>query len=199
MKKRIILVIIVIILLAASAYMILDYFKKVHEASEARMEAQKQAQMPVEKEITIKIYFGNKNMAPSQTDCRAVFPVDRIIPNDLIIRRRAIEEILAGPTQTEIEQGYFSSFPSKEEIVAFREKAMVESGEAPYEGDEIKIKSVKILAGTAYIVFSKELKAVLVDSCRMEMIKTSLRESVKQFPKVGGVIIYIEGEEGQRI
>lgn len=199
MKKKIISIIVIIFLFGSSAFMLVNYFMGVHGAAESLVESQKQAQAPVEPEVTIKAYFGNKNVNQNSSDCKTVYPVERVIPNDLIIRRRAIEEVLAGPTPAEIDQGYFSSFPNKDEIIAYREKIKEETGESPYEGDEIKIKSVKILSGTAYVVFSSEFKAVMVDQCRLERIKSSLAEAVKQFPKVGAAMIYIEGREGERI
>jgi hypothetical protein len=138
-------------------------------------------------------------MNTNPSDCTAVFPIERVIPNDLIVRRRVIEEFLRGPTPAEASQGYFSGLPTKEEIIAFREKIKAETGQAPYEGDEIKIKSVKILAGTAYVVFSREFQAYGNDPCRLGTIKSALREAMKQFPRVGGVMISLEGEEGKSI
>lgn len=144
-------------------------------------------------QTTIKIYFGNKNLNPNTADCRQVFPVERTIPNDLIVRRRAIEEVLAGPTKAELEGGYYSSIPNKDEIINYRNKVKEESGEAPYDGDEIKIRSVKILAGSAYIDFSKEMMAYGQDKCRAEAIRAQFNETVKQFPKTGAATILIEG------
>lgn len=199
MKKKIILGIIAIILLAGSGFMVWNYIETSRQASKALAEAKSQATEPIQAEVTVKVYFGNKTMAPSPSDCGAVFPVERVIPNDLIVRRRAIEEFLAGPTPGEAAQGYFSGLPTKEEIIAYREKIKTETGTAPYEGDEIKIKSVKILAGAAYVVFSKEFLAYGNDPCRLGLIKAALRESLKQFPRVGGVMISIEGKENEMI
>lgn len=199
MKKKIILGVIGFALLAFAGVMVWNYFQKSQEAAKALLAAQQQAQEPIQTETTIKIYFGNKGLSQNPVDCAAVFPIERVVPNDLIIRRRAVEEFLKGPAPGEAAAGYFSSLPTKEEIIAFRDKVKAETGQAPYEGEEIKIKSVKILAGTAYIVFSKEFKAYGGDLCRLDMIRAALRESLKQFPRIGGIMISLEGEEGNNI
>jgi len=124
-----------------------------------------------------------------------VFPVERKIANDLIVKRRAFEEILLGPTAAEKEQGYFSALPSKEEMVNYRESKKLETGQAPYEGEEIKIQSVKIMIGMAYIDFSPEVFVLAADKCRAEMFKAQLFQTAKQFSKIGGAIITVGGVE----
>jgi hypothetical protein len=199
MLKKIILLIIGILLFCGSGFMVWNYIETSRQVAKDLAKAKSQATEPVEPEMTIKVYFGNKNMALSPNDCTSIFPVERVVPNDLIVRRRAIEEFLAGPTPGEVAQGYFSGLPTKEEIIAYRDKIKTETGAAPYEGEEIKIKSVKILAGAAYVVFSKEFLAYGADPCRLGLIKAALRESLKQFPRVGGVMISIEGKENEMI
>lgn len=195
MKKKIFLIISAVCLIILSAGMIFWYFKGAREAERALRTAEEKARQQVPKEVTIKIYFGNSQMNPNVSNCKTVFPVERIVENDLIVRRRAIEELLKGPTAVEKEQGYFSSIPSREEIIAYREKVRQESGQAPYEGEEIKIKSFKILAGSAYIDFSGEMRAYGGGSCRVEAIKAQINETIKQFPKVGHAVISIEGDK----
>jgi hypothetical protein len=194
MKKKIIGIIVIILLFGISGGMLFWYFRGAQESEAALKQAAEKAKKIAPKEVTIKIYFGNKNIG-SAGDCKVVFPVERVIPNDLIVRRRAVEELLRGPTPEEKSRGYFSNLPDKEEIVAYREKIKQETGVAPYEGDEITINSFKILASAAYIDFSGEMRAYGGGSCRVEAIKTQLNETVKQFPKVGGAMILIDGKE----
>jgi len=196
MKKKILLISIVILLFAASGAMIFWYFRGVRQTEKNLERAVEKATKPAPKEVAIKIYFGNKDMNPSG-NCTDVFPVKRVVLNDLIIRRRAVEELLRGPTQSEKEQGYYSGIPDRDEIISYREKIRQETGQVPYEGDEIKIKSFKILAGVAYIDFSKEMMAYGEGSgsCRVDTIKAQIIETVKQFPKVGHAVISIEGDQ----
>ena len=196
MKKRRLLWIIIFLLFVASFLGILFlYFMAVEKSMMSLQQAQGLMQNTAPKEITVKVFFGNKKMNPGAADCKAVFPVARMIQNDLIVRRRAVEELLKGPTPGEIEQGYYSSIPGKEEIIEFRERIKKETGQAPYGGDEIKVNSLKVLAGgILYIDFSKEMKAYGGGSCRVDAIKAQINETLKQFSKVGHAAISIEGE-----
>lgn len=198
MKKKIILIFVAFIFFASSGVMVWSYFEKAKEAAQAAAGAEEEATEPVDPETTIKVFFGNKEQS-SPTDCKAVFSVERVVPNDLIIRRRAIEEIMKGPTPGEAEQGYFSGFPTREEVVAYRDKIKEETGQTPYDGEEVRIASVKILSGAAYIVFSKEFQAYGGDRCRFSLVESQLREAMKQFPRVGGVVVTMEGENGQNV
>ncbi len=195
MKRKIILIGIIFLLFVGSAFMIFWYFTKVEESMFQLQHAREWAQRPFPEEIAVKVFFGNEKNNPGAANCSAVFPVTRIVKNDLVVRRAAIEELLKGPTTEEKEQGYYSSIPSKEEVIEFREKVKEETGEAPYEGDEVKLKSLKILSGTAYVNFSEELKAYGGGSCKVAAIKAEISETLKQFPRVDGVIISIEGDE----
>lgn len=194
MKKRT-LKSIIFLLFAASFVMLFWYFRAVEDSMFQLQHAQEWAQRPFPEEIAIKIFFGNEKNNPNAADCSAVFPVTRIVKNDLVVRRAAIEELLNGPTLEEKEQGYYSSIPSKEEVIEFRERVKEETGKTPYEGDEIKIKSLKITSGIAYVDFSKELKAYGGGSCKVAAIKAEITETLKQFPRVDGVIISIEGDQ----
>jgi len=194
MKKRFTIVF-GIILLAAAAAMFFGYLGGMKEASADLEDAAQEAKKVESKETAVQVFFGNKNLNKNPGDCKVVFPVERMVPNDLIVKRRALEEILVGPTAAEIEQGYYSAIPSKDEMISYREIRKQETGQAPYEGDEIKINSVKIMIGMAYVDFSPEVKVLAADNCRMEMFKAQFFQTAKQFPKVGGAIITVDGVE----
>lgn len=185
--------IIIIFVLGVSAGTVIWYFKEMNAVKKSSAE-NVQVTEKEPREITVKIYFGNKNMNPDGKDCGAVFPVERTIPNDLIIRRRAIEEILAGPTAAEKEAGYYSNVPDKTEIINYREKIKEETNEAPYSGDTVQIRSVKILADSVYIDFSKEMGSYGGDICRAEAIEAQFSETAKQFPNIGEAVMLIDGE-----
>jgi len=194
MKKKL-AVFFIIISTAAAGAMLFGYIGGMKEASADLKEAVQEAKKVEEKEIAVKIFFGNKNMNQNQGDCKVVFPVERMVQNDLIVKRRAFEEILLGPTEAEAAQGYYSAIPSKEEIVNYREQKKQETGQAPYVGDEIKINSVKIMIGMAYIDFSPEVFVLGADNCRADMFKAQLSQTAKEFSKIGGAIITVGGVE----
>ena len=193
--KRKLIIIFSIILFVAAAAMFFGYIGGMEEASANLKNSTEEAKKVEVKETIVKVFFGNKNLNQNQGDCKVVFPVERKIANDLIVKRRAFEEILLGPTAAEKEQGYFSALPSKEEMVNYRESKKLETGQAPYEGEEIKIQSVKIMIGMAYIDFSPEVFVLAADKCRAEMFKAQLFQTAKQCSKIGGAIITVGGVE----
>lgn len=194
MKKKLAIIFIIISTAAAGA-MLFGYIGGMKEASADLENATQEAKKVEVKETTVKIFFGNKNMNQNSGYCKMVFPVERIVPNDLIIKRRAFEEILLGPTEAEAARGYYSAIPSKEEIINYREQKKQETGQAPYVGDEIKINSVKIMIGMAYVDFSPEVFVLAADNCRADMFKAQLSQTAKEFSKIGGAIITVGGVE----
>ncbi|MBI5071644.1 GerMN domain-containing protein [Candidatus Falkowbacteria bacterium] len=194
MKKKL-AIFFVIIFLASAAAMFYWYIGGMKEASADLEEAKQEAKKVEAKETTVKVFFGNKKMNQKQADCKVVFPVERIVDNDLIVKRRAFEEVLIGPTASEAAEGYYSAFPNKDEVIKYRERIKQETGQAPYDGDEIKIRSVKIMIGMAYVDLSPEIFSYDKDNCRAEMIREQLSQTAKQFSKVGGAIITVGGVE----
>ncbi len=193
--KRKLTIVFIIILIAAAAAMFFGYLGGMKEASADLAGAVEVAKKVEAKETTVKIFFGNKIMNQNPGDCKVVFPVERTVSGDLIVKRRTMEEILLGPTAQEIQAGYFSALPSKEEVINYREKIKGETGAAPYDGDEILLKGVKISIGMIYADFSKEIFAISGDDCRIQLLKAQLSQTAKQFPKVGGTIITVGGME----
>jgi len=194
MRKKIVITFIILFLIGLGAINFW-YIGSMREASADLEGVNPEAKKTEVRETTVKIFFGNKNMNQNPGDCKVVFPVERTIINDSIVKRRAFEEVLLGPTTAEIEQGYYSAIPGKDEVIKYREKIKEETGQAPYVGDEIKINSVKIMIGMAYIDFSKEILAASGDNCRVQTLKTQLYETAKQFSKVSGAIITVGGVE----
>lgn len=194
MKKKL-LIFVIIILLVATAAMLFSYIGGMKEASADLEDTGQETKKAGTKETVVTIFFGNKNLNKNQGDCKAVFPVERTVTNDLIVKRRAFDEILSGPTAAEMEQGYFSALPSKEEMINYREQKKQETGQAPYIGDEIKINSVKIMIGMTYIDFSPEIFALAANSCQAQMFQAQLSETAKQFSQISGAIITVGGVE----
>lgn len=175
--------------------MVYWYIGGMGPASAHLDEVVEEAKKVEKKEMAVRIFFGNKEMNQNQADCKKVFPVERTVTNDLIVKRRAMEELLVGPTAEEAAQGYYSAIPNRDEVTNYREKIKQETGQDSYEGDQVIIRSVKIMIGMVYVDFSKEIFATGDDRCRIDMIKAQLSETAKQFPKIGGAIITILGEE----
>ncbi len=118
----------------------------------------------------IKLYFSNSQMDPSAGDCQKVFGITRKIPNTQIPGRWVLELLIAGPSETEKQQGYFSSINS-----------------------DTWVKSLIIKDGVARADFSAELEKNSGGSCRVAAIRAQITETLKQFETVKSVIISVEG------
>lgn len=119
--------------------------------------------------VTIEVFFNNTNLDP-EFSCNKVFPVERSVVKNGGLERLAILELLKGPTQSEVEQGFLTS---------------INSG--------VKINSLSIARGKAMIDFDEQLEFQVGGSCRVAAISAQIRETLKQFSGVEEVIISING------
>jgi len=169
-------------------------------------------------EITqVKVYFGRVE----REDCNCNAPVIREIPKTKKFEEAAsyaLEELIRGPTEEEYAKGYRGCLPSGGTIARYKEwymkivkayqeqegridyfgkKFLSPEGEfTPWE-DRVRVKGVKIEDGTAYADFSKELYSYGGGSCFVRAIKTSIENTLKQFPRMEKVIILVEGREAE--
>jgi len=123
---------------------------------------------PVEAMI-VKVYFNNSNLDP-EFSCNKVFPVEREIPKTQAVARAALEELLKGASDSDKEQGFFTSI-----------------------NPGVKIQKLVIENGVAKVEFDEQLEFQVGGSCRVSAIRAQIRETLKQFPTVGEVIISIDG------
>ena len=118
----------------------------------------------------VKIFFPNDTINSEMLDCSLVFPVTREIPETLAVGRASINELLEGPTEEEIEEGYFTNIP---------------------EG--VEILSITVEEGVATIDFNSLLEEGVGGSCRVNSIRAQIEETLKQFSTVDSVVISIDG------
>ena len=123
-----------------------------------------------EETMTVKVFFGNSIFDPEILDCQKNFAVERIIPKIEAVGRVALEELLAGPTDAEKAEGYFTSI-----------------------NPGVKIQSLVIANGIANVDFDEQLEFQVGGSCRVAAIASQIRETLKQFPTVTNVVISIDG------
>ncbi len=128
----------------------------------------KEPQVPSET-MVVKVYFNNSNLDPEYS-CNKVFPVERKILKTQALARAALEELLKGPNDSEKTQGFFTSI-----------------------NPGVKIQSLAIENGTAYVDFDEQLEFQVGGSCRVSAIRAEITQTLKQFPTVGNVIISIDG------
>jgi len=117
----------------------------------------------------IRIFFSNNNLDKAIT-CEKAFPVERQVARTTAIARAALEELLKGPSQGELAQGFYTSI-----------------------NPNVKIQKLTIEGGTAKVDFDETLEKNMGGSCRASVIRTQIAETLKQFSTVKNVIISING------
>src|SRR4030042_3349817 len=120
--------------------------------------------------LTVKVFFNNNNLDP-EFSCNKVFPVERKILKTKAVGMAALEELLKGPTDSEKNQGFFTSI-----------------------NPEVKVQSLIIENGIAKADFDETLQFQVGGSCRVSAIRSQITETLKQFPTVDSVTISINGE-----
>ncbi|MDP2709194.1 MAG: GerMN domain-containing protein [bacterium] len=119
--------------------------------------------------IIVKAFFSNNNLDP-EISCNKVFEVERRVPKTVAVARAALEQLLAGPTEQEAAQGFFTS---------------VNPG--------VTIQELTIADGTAKVDFDEALERSVGGSCRVAAIHAQITETLKQFATVDNVIISVNG------
>lgn len=121
--------------------------------------------------MKVKVYFNNSKMDP-EASCNKVFPVERIIPKTESVATASLRELLKGPTDSEKNEGYFTSIN---------------------EGVKIQSLMIGMDSGTAWAGFSEELEKGVGGSCRVSAIRAQITQTLMQFPTIKSVVISIDG------
>ncbi|HUQ30985.1 MAG TPA: GerMN domain-containing protein [Pyrinomonadaceae bacterium] len=125
---------------------------------------------------SVKVFFANEQKTEQGKECDGlVYPVTRQVKKTSSVARAALEQLLAGPTESEKAQGYRSFF-----------------------SDETKsmLLGVKIKKGTAYVNF-KDTRNKLGNataSCGSTDFLAQLEKTVLQFPGIKRVFFAVEGD-----
>jgi len=138
-------------------------------------EYDKQIKIPVVLEpagyTTIKVFFNNNKLDP-EVLCDKVFSTEREILKIDAIGSAAINQLLSGPTEKELAEGYFTN---------------INYG--------VKLLSLDIdKDGVARADFDEQLGASVGGSCKVGAIRAQISETLKQFPTIKSVIISINGK-----
>ncbi|MFA5359975.1 MAG: GerMN domain-containing protein [Patescibacteria group bacterium] len=120
--------------------------------------------------MTVKVFFGKYGTDSSMLACEKVYPVERIVAKTDAIGRAALEQLLAGPTEQEKAQGFYTS---------------INSG--------VKINKLTITDGVAKVDFNETMEEGMGGSCRVSAIRAQTTQTLKQFSTVKDVIISVNG------
>ena len=107
-------------------------------------------------------------------NCEKVYPVTRRVAKTVNVAEAALIELLKGPSSAE--QGTGS-------------RTSILPGTA--------LRSVTIEDGVAIADFSRELVFALAGSCNVQALVGQINETLKQFPNVEVVKIYVEGADAE--
>ncbi|MDD4271187.1 MAG: GerMN domain-containing protein [Patescibacteria group bacterium] len=119
--------------------------------------------------MSVKAFFNNNNLDP-EVSCNKVFAVERPAPKTAAVAGAALEQLLAGPTDQEKAQGYFTN---------------INYG--------VKVQKLTIADGTAKVDFNQALENAVGGSCRVSAVRAQINETLKQFSTVKDVVISING------
>ncbi|MFA6307747.1 MAG: GerMN domain-containing protein [Patescibacteria group bacterium] len=121
-------------------------------------------------DLTVKVFLGNEQFNPNAMDCSLVYPVERKVAVTPAIARAALNSLLLGPSNTEKQNGYYTSLNTG-----------------------VSINSLKIENKTAYVDFDNQLEQGVGGSCRVLAIASQIRATLMQFDTVENVVISIDG------
>ena len=121
------------------------------------------------KTSTIKAFFSSSKLDP-HVSCTKVFPVERSVLKTKETAFIALIELLKGVTTSEKSSGYSTNIPEK-----------------------VRINSVNVRGGIAYVDFDETLQYQIGGSCRVSAIRAQITETLKQFSSVKSVVISING------
>ncbi|HOX60703.1 MAG TPA: GerMN domain-containing protein [Candidatus Magasanikbacteria bacterium] len=143
-------------------------------------EYEKHIDIPVQfattEQLTLKVFFANTIYDPEMLDCSHVYPVVRTVPYTLGTAKAALEQLLLGPTAEEKSAGFVTSI-----------------------NPNVKINSIKIENGTAYVDFDETLEHAVGGSCRTGQIISQIKTTLSQFPTITNTVISIDGVSGDTI
>ncbi|HLD71800.1 MAG TPA: Gmad2 immunoglobulin-like domain-containing protein, partial [Candidatus Peribacteraceae bacterium] len=109
--------------------------------------------------MNVNVFFGHESADPNAS-CEDVFAVRRIVPKTSSVALAALQELVKGPTETEMDEAMFSSLPMG-----------------------TSVKGLVINDGTARVTFDSKMKFV-AGSCLVQAIRAQVERTLMQFPTV---------------
>lgn len=121
--------------------------------------------------MTSKIFLSDSRFVNEPYfDCSKTIIVERQVLKTAAVARAALEALLRGTVQDEINQGFVSTI-----------------------NPGVRIKKLTIENGVARVDFDEQLEFQVGGSCRVSAIRAQIIQTLKQFPTVSSVIISING------
>ena len=115
--------------------------------------------------ITLPVFFGRMGEEIE------LFPISRMISKENDLATALFESLIAGPTKSETEIGFYSMI-----------------------NPETKLQFVRTEGRTIYVDFSNELQEGIAGSASVLFIRSQIEKTGRQIPGITEVVISIEGE-----
>jgi spore germination protein GerM len=123
----------------------------------------------IAEKMKVKAYFINDKLDP-QISCNKVFAVEREVAKTERVAKAALDELLKGPSQADLNAGYSTS---------------INTG--------VIIQSVTAKDGILTVDFNDQLEYQAGGSCKTAAIRAQITQTLMQFSTVKSVIISING------
>lgn len=123
------------------------------------------------KTTQVKVFLTKADEANTDYSCSKVYPVTRTVAQVPAIGKATLIELLAGPTQSEISNGYSTQLN-------------------PFTS----LNSLTIKDGIAYADFNETLDFQIGGSCRVGYIRAQITQTLLQFPTIKSVVISRDGQ-----
>lgn len=140
----------------------------VEGANVASVTASLASSLPPHSPNTVFVFFGNTVRDPQLQKCAVTYPVERTLPKGADTLRFALEELMKGPTDADVQEGAVSYLP---------------------EG--LSLKSVSVKDGVATVVVGTSAQSSSIGTCRSIAYRSQLTSTMKQFPNVRDIVFKV--------
>jgi len=127
-------------------------------------------------DFEVEIFFSNDWLYPF-ISCTRQYPVTRTVKTHDKPYTAAIESLLEGPTEEEVEEGYATSIPLSVSLLSLT-----------IDED-----------GVATVDFSEELDNGVAGSCLVSAIRSQITTTLEQFSEIKEIVISVNGESEESL
>ncbi len=164
MSQKFIIGLVVLVLLFAGLWLLISQEETPETDSGLEIVDEIEENDLMEDTMIVSLFFGRLDSGEE------LVSVQREIPFTEGVARAALLQLIEGPTETQRQEGYFSSI-----------------------NENTGIQSLSIVDGVAYVDFSSDLEEGVAGSATVFFIRSQIEETLKQFETVDDVVISING------
>lgn len=125
-------------------------------------------------EKPVNVYFIDRGLLET-TDCTASVPLRRMVPNAESLGLGALDALIKGLTDAELQEGRYVSGLNK----------------------NISIRSFEVQSGVAYVDFNENLNNEVAGACAVTAIRSQIENTLIDLPDIDSVVISVNGDKEQ--